>query len=341
MPVTTRRALLLASAALAMAPTAFGAALPAYVPKPELSGALRSVGSQSGTVVIAKMANRFMEIYPNVKIEAIGSGSGTAFPALIQGQSQMAPMSRPMSNGMVDEFTRTRGYAPFSVRVGIGGTVVFVHPSNPIRGVTRALLDGMYSNTYFLSERAILNWGDAGLKGAWTDRAISLYSISRDAGPWGQFRAETSTMASYFKPTVREAPTGEAVVDAVAQDPNGIGFAPIGFVSDRVKVLPVASLLPAGSTYAGYQISPEAGRRARQYIAPTPATFADESYPLTRYFRMYADHNPAEPMAPALREFLLFMVSAEAQSMMAEAGYLPLTPAIAAAELETIRRRSV
>jgi phosphate transport system substrate-binding protein len=105
-------------------------------------------------------------------------------------------------------------------------------------------------------------------------------------------------------------------------------------------MLPVASLLPAGSTYAGYQVSEEAGRRADEFIAPSPDTFADESYPLTRYFRMYVDHDPRTPMAPAMREFLLFMVSAEAQAMMAEEGYLPLTAEVAAQEAAAIRART-
>jgi phosphate transport system substrate-binding protein len=306
--------------------------------QPGLAGEIRAVGSKSGTEVISLWANSFMEEHPGVKIDAVGSGSGTAFPALIGAKSDLAPMSRPMSLGMIDEFARRRGYPPLEVKVGIGGVVVFVHPSNPIRGITRAQLDGMYSNTYFLAERALLTWGDAGLSGDWTTRPVALYSIPESSGPWGQFRAETSTMASYFKPEIRQLPTVAEVAAGVASDRNGIGFAPIGFRSDAVKVLPVASLLPAGSTYAGYQVSREAGRRARDFIAPTPENIAAEIYPLTRYFRIYVDHDRRRPMDPAMRAFLLHALSDASQARMADAGYMPLPQAALAEERRVIAR---
>lgn len=332
------RSLLAAAALLAAAVLpAAAAGLPAYEPVPGLEGTVRAVGSRSGTEVVARWAEAFRRLQPGVSVEAVGSGSGTAFPALVEGKSQLAPMSRPMTRGMVDEFRKRRGYEPLEVRIGIGGVAVFVHPSNPVAGLTRAQLDGLYSNTYFMSPSAILTWGDAGLGGEWATRPVTLYATPEKGGAWGLLRAEASTMAGQMKPSIRQLDTAQAVVDAVAADPSGVGFAPAGLRSDKVKVLPIASGIEDGAGYVGYEKTPEAERRAAEFIPPTPVELAAETYPLTRYFRLYVDHDPARPMPPALRQFLRYAMSAEAQAMMAEAGYLPLPAEVARAQLEAFR----
>jgi phosphate transport system substrate-binding protein len=195
----------------------------------------------------------------------------------------------------------------------------------------------MYSNTYFVSEKAILSWGDAGLSGEWATRPVALYSVPERSGAWGLFRAETSTMSAYFKPSIQIRETAAEVVDAVAADPNGIGFAPAGFISDKVKVLPVKSGVDAGATLAGYAKNDEARRRANEFVPPTAAFFESEVYPLTRYFRMYVDQKPGQAMDPAMREFLKFGLSREGQAMMEAAGYLPVPPRVAAEQVAKLK----
>ncbi|UQV18953.1 substrate-binding domain-containing protein [Brevundimonas albigilva] len=324
-------------AAFSLATTAAAQAGQVYQPVPGLTGTVTSIGSRSGTEVLARWATRFMELNPGVRVEAVGSGSGTAFPALIEGRSDMAPMSRPMTAGMIDEFTKTRGYPPLSFRIGIGGVAVFVHPSNPIAGLTRAQLDGLYSNTYFMSERAILTWGDAGLSGDWSGRRVTLYATPEGGGAWGLLRAEASTMSGQMKPSIVQLPTPAEVVAAVAGDPNGIGFAPAGLDDSRVRILPIASGIADGAGYVGYEKTAEAERRASEFIAPTPQELAAETYPLTRYFRLYIDQDPNEPMPEALKEFLRYAMSDEAQAMMTEAGYVPLPADVVAEQLASLR----
>ncbi len=298
-----------------------------------LTGEIVAIGSESGNEVFSRWAEAFMALHPGTKIEAIGSGSGSAFPALLEGRSDIAPMSRPMTAGMIDAFTKTRGYAPTVIDIGIGGAVVFVHPSNPIVGLTRAQLDGIWSHTYYISPEAILDWGDAGLGGAWANRGITLYGLPEESGAWGLMRSEATSLPGRLKPTVRQLSTAEAVAAAVADDPSAIGFAPAGFSDARVRVLPLAADLGRG--YVGEETTTRAAGEGTDFIAPTPENLAAETYPLTRYFRLYIDQNPAEPMPPVLQEFLSFILSPAAQEGMRRSGYLPLPRAVA----ETQRSR--
>lgn len=300
-----------------------------------LSGQVISIGSGSGNEVFSRWAAAFMERHPGTTIDVTGSGSGSAFPALIEGRSDIAPMSRPMTDGMIDAFTKTKGYPPMVFDIGIGGVVVFVHPSNPLTGLTRSQLDGIYSYTYYLSPIAILSWGDAGLEGDWAGRPITLYGTRDDSGAFGLMRSEATTLSGRMKPTLVQLENADAVAAAVAADPNGIGFAPIGFQNDQVRLLAIGA--DDGTVYVGTRPATEEVGQPIEYRAPSIENLEAGTYPLTRSFRLYVDQNPSELMPDVLREFIDFIMSIEAQSMLSVSGYVPLPRHIATTQAGSLR----
>ena len=92
---------LIASAVMALVVTnahAVGPNLPSYKKVSGVSGTLNSVGSDTLNNMMALWAESFQALYPNVKIQIEGKGSSTAPPALIEGSSQVGPMSRTMKS---------------------------------------------------------------------------------------------------------------------------------------------------------------------------------------------------------------------------------------------------
>jgi len=75
-----------------------------------ISGNLNSVGSDTLNNLMTFWAEGFKKVYPNVNIQIEGKGSATAPPALIEGTSQLGPMSRPMKNEEIDAFEKKFGY---------------------------------------------------------------------------------------------------------------------------------------------------------------------------------------------------------------------------------------
>jgi phosphate transport system substrate-binding protein len=64
-------------------------------------------------------------------------------------------------------------------------------------------------------------------------------------------------------------------------------------------------------------------------IQPTDATVANHQYPLTRSISLYFHRIPDMPIEPKLEEFIRFVLSPEAQSLIDPSeGFLPLTPAL-------------
>ncbi len=79
-------------------------AIPHYTKVDHLSGHLVSVGSDTLADVMVLCSRGFKTIYPDVTIQLEQKGSATAPPALIDGKSQLAPMSRSMTDDEVAAF---------------------------------------------------------------------------------------------------------------------------------------------------------------------------------------------------------------------------------------------
>ena len=115
-------------------------------------------------------------LYPGVKIEIEGKGSATAPPALLEGEAQFGPMSRPMTKGEVDAFEKKYGYKPAHFRVAADALAIYVNKDNPILCLTMQQVDQIFSATRQGSgSRSIDTWGEVGLTGEWATKPIAIY----------------------------------------------------------------------------------------------------------------------------------------------------------------------
>src|SRR3990172_4599157 len=103
-------------------------------------------------------------------------GSSTAPPALIAGTAQLGPMSRSMKGTEVDKFEKKFGYKPTPIRTSVDALAVFVNKDNPVKCMTLAQVDAVFSKSRRQGARAdVTTWGQLGLTGAWASKPISLY----------------------------------------------------------------------------------------------------------------------------------------------------------------------
>ncbi len=59
-------------------------------------------------------------------------------PALIAGRSQLAPLSRQMTQDEVDAFEKKYGYKPNFYKVALDSLAIYVNKDNPLRTMTLA-----------------------------------------------------------------------------------------------------------------------------------------------------------------------------------------------------------
>jgi phosphate transport system substrate-binding protein len=74
------------------------------------------------------------------------------------------------------------------------------------------------------------------------------------------------------------------------------------------------------------------------FYEATKETLIARQYPLTRIIPVEFDRKPGEPVNPAVREFLRYLLSRDGQQdIVTNNKYLPLDPAAARHELEKLK----
>lgn len=293
-------------------------ALPAYKAVSGVSGNLSSVGSDTLNNLMTLWAERFNKFYPNVKIQVEGKGSSTAPPALIAGTAQIGPMSRPMKNTETDAFEKKFGYKPTPIRTTVDALAVFVHKDNPIKCLTLAQVDAVFSKSRRAGYRDnIKTWGQLGLTGDWANRPISLFGRNSASGTYGFFKDHALKNGDY-KDEVKEQPGSASVVQGVAVDRYAIGYSGIGYATPDVRAVALAE--KDGSACAD----------------ATAANAFSGKYPLSRFLFVYINRAPGKRLDPLTREFVGLILSKEGQEVVIKDGYFPIPHSVAKEELSKL-----
>lgn len=286
-------------------------AIPTYEAVSGVSGNLNSIGSDTLNNLMTLWAEGFKELYPNVNIQIEGKGSSTAPPALIEGTAQLGPMSRAMKATEIDEFEKKFGYKPMEVKVAIDALAVYVNKDNPIEGLTMEQVDSIFSSTRKMGGEDITKWGQVGLDGDWTDKAISIYGRNSASGTYGFFK-DVALDGGDYRSSVKEQPGSSAVVQGVGSDLAGIGYSGIGYKTSEVRTVPLG----------------EPGK----FVDCTAEACLDGSYPLARFLYVYINKKPGEDLDLLTKEFLKFVAMKQGQEVVVKDGYFPM-PAATSAEV--------
>lgn len=289
-----------------------------YQPVSGVSGNVNSIGSDTLNNLMTLWAEGFKKAYPNVNIQIEGKGSSTAPPALIEGTAQLGPMSRPMKSSETDAFEKKFGYKPLEVPVAVDALAVFVNKDNPVKGLTMAQIDGMFSSSRKSGGEDITTWGQVGLTGDWAAKPLSLYGRNSASGTYGFFKDEALGKGD-FKPTVKEQPGSSAVVQGIATDLGAIGYSGIGYKTSDVRAVPL-------------------GDSDAEFVEATYDNCVSGEYPLARFLYVYVNKKPGQPMDPLTLEFLKYVLSKEGQEVVIKDGYYPLPKEAEEESLEALAK---
>lgn len=290
-------------------------AIPQYTKASGVSGNLSSVGSDTLANLMTLWAEEFKRAYPNVNIQIQAAGSSTAPPALTEGTSNMGPMSRKMKDKEIEAFENKYGYKPTAIPVAIDALAVYVHKDNPIKGMSIADVDAVFSSTRKCGASAdVSNWGALGLDGSWSKRDVQIFGRNSVSGTYGYFKKKALCKGDY-KNTVNEQPGSASVVQSVSTSLNGIGYSGIGYKTSSVRAVPL-SKKPDGN-----------------FVEATPDNAVSGSYPLSRFLYVYVNKAPNKPLAPIEREFVKLVLSQAGQQVVIKDGYIPLPAKVVSKQL--------
>ena len=251
-----------------------------------------------GSDTIVNLALAWAEAYqvehPDVRISVTGGGSGTGIAALINDTVDLANASRQIKTEEIEE-AQSKGVEPMEHIIARDAIAVIVNSENPVSELTLQQISDIYSGE-------ITNWSDVGGE----DRPIVKLSRETNSGTHVYFletvlRLGNSDDETLFSTDTLLLPSSEGIISEVRQNPNAIGYDGLGYVPDDVKMIAIAK---------------EAGG---EYVLPSIATVNDKTYAIARDLYMYTNGEPTG----VVKDYLDWILSAEAQEIVAELGFVP------------------
>jgi phosphate transport system substrate-binding protein len=272
--------LLLAVAGLLTAGTACAATISTLTVK----------GSDTMVILAQKWAEVYMRKVPHVRIQVTGGGTGTGFAALQNQTTDLCNASRQIRAAEIAECIKAFGRRPTEYQVALDGLSLYVHPSNPVKELTVEQVRLIFTGK-------IKNWKRVG----GPDAPITLYSRENNSGTY-EFFKEHMLDDKDFAASAQTMPGTAAVLEAVANDKNSIGYGGAAY-GKGAKHLAIKK----DETSAA--------------IEPTEETVVQGRYPIWRHLFVYV--NPALDQGE-IAAYLQWIRSDEGQSVVKEVGYFPI-----------------
>jgi phosphate transport system substrate-binding protein len=279
----------------------------------------------------------FLKSHPGFKFTFDLHASSLALSGIIAGKSAFGPMARDAPFPDRNAFAARYGYPPTDVQIGWDNTPdsdhfppngkfppgIWVNARNPIPALTVQEVAAILTTGGPGGD--ITRWGqiagDEGPVGAnggdWAKRAIHIYLPALRGLPI----LSTTRMRFGGRPWAPGAeflPMGEDVINAVANDPFGIGF--IGW----------------WPTDEGWDRQAELGAKVR--LMPLSADRDSrishggpgDLYPLSGGIHLFINRAPGAPVEPWLAAYVQLALSKEGQDILASLtrtdGFIPLDP---------------
>jgi len=260
---------------------------------------IQNKGSDTLVNVAQAWAETYKDVDSDVAVAVTGGGSGTGISAMINGTVDIANASRKMKTSEL-EAARANGIDPVEFVVGYDALAVFVHPDNPMDGITLSQLADIY--------------GDGGPTESWSDLDLAvpgcdsneIVRVSRqnNSGTYVYFKQTVLGKTGEYKLGSRDMHGSKDVVDLVHNTPCAIGYSGFAYATDEVKMA---------------CLSVEEGAAC---VLPSVASASDGSYPIARPLLMYTAGQPAG----SVKAYLDWILSDVGQCIILEKGYAPIKP---------------
>jgi phosphate transport system substrate-binding protein len=237
-----------------------------------------------GEELAPRLIAEYRKDKPKVMIDLESKGTASGLSALIANQCDVAAASRVVSPGEL----AAAGSNHIDLNCYVLGSyavAVIVNASNSVGNLPREQVRDLFTGTIQNSKQA-----------GGSDAPVHLFARDPISGTYLGFR-ELAMEDKPYAQNVKTFTNYNAIIDAVAHDPNGIGYCGINMPKNAgVKTLTIRG------------------------VAPNVLAVNESRYPLARVLRLYTDKSKESALA---NDFIQFAQSVRGQSILAEMGYVP------------------
>ena len=245
-----------------------------------LSGSVSTNGSTSMEKVIGALSEQFMADNGGVTVTYDPTGSGAGIEAASNGSADIGLASRTLKD-------EEKAGGLTETIVALDGIAVIVNADSKVADLTVEQIGKIFTGE-------ITDWSEVG------GDAGTISCIGREAGSGTRDGFESITGTKDACKLDQELTSTGGVIEAVAGNPNAIGFASLSAVEGKNTVKAV--------TVGG--------------VACTEATVLDGSYAIQRPFVLVT--NTGETLSPAAQAFFDYATSSAASQLIKAAGAVPV-----------------
>ena len=245
-----------------------------------LSGSVSTNGSTSMEKVIGALSEQFMADNSGVTVTYDPTGSGAGIEAASNGSADIGLASRALKD-------EEKAGGLTETIVALDGIAVIVNADSKVENLTVEQIGKIFTGE-------ITDWSEVG------GDAGTISCIGREAGSGTRDGFESITGTKDACKLDQELTSTGGVIEAVAGNPNAIGYASLSAVEGKNTVKAV--------TVGG--------------VACTEATVLDGSYAIQRPFVLVT--KTGETLSPAAQAFFDYATSSAASQLIKAAGAVPV-----------------
>ena len=194
------------------------------------AGDLVIKGSTTVLPIAQKTAEAYMKANPDVSISISGGGSGNGIKAIIDGTTDIADSSRFIKDKEI-RLAVEKGVYPVPFAVAYDCIVPIVHPSNTVGDLSMEQLKSIYKGE-------VKNWKEVG----GPDLKIVVVSRDTSSGTYEVWEEKVMKKERVYPGALLQASNG-AVAQAVAKNPNAVGYLGRGDLKADVKAVSVGGVV--------------------------------------------------------------------------------------------------
>lgn len=244
-----------------------------------VTGSVSTNGSTSMEKVIGTLMEQFMADNNGVTITYDATGSGTGIEAVSNGTCDIGLASRDLKDEEV-----TKGLT--ATTIALDGIAIIVNENSPVEDLKVEQIAALYTGE-------TTNWSEVG------GNDLEVAAIGREAGSGTRDGFESITGTSDSCKLTQELTSTGAVIEAVKNSENAIGYASFSSVEGQsgIKVVKVEG------------------------VECTEETISDGSYKVQRNFNLITKDDTE--LSAAAQAFFDYMTSEDAYDLIEQAGVVP------------------
>jgi phosphate transport system substrate-binding protein len=285
-----------------------------YHPAKQLKGSIVLDGSTTMMQLGKAWADRFRQFHKDVVLTRGVDGTNAGLTELAKDPTRIVGISRPLTDAEVAMLKSGKCVDPISIVVALDPLALYVHESNPIKGVTPEELEAMLRAPGQMRPH-IAKWSDLGLSGEFQDKPVRFHCRSDISGT-KSFIKNVILRGDTLTNEAGSHETNGAVCESIAKDPYGMGLSGFGCIKPGIRAVP---LIVNGVV-----------------VPANEQSFLMGQYPLVRPLVIVFDRAEMKNDGGLREEILRYILSREGQLEAIREGFFPLDPSFVRQELDII-----